>query len=91
MRAREEAGGQEIGMAKDPDLAEFVEEIEEIEDDTNELNLRKAGVYKKAKSKGYDVKALKAVIADRRRSRRGDPPKIAANESTVQKYHASLE
>lgn len=82
---------QERGMAKDPDLKELVEEIEDIEDDTHDLNTRKAGVYKKAKAKGYDVRALKEVIADRRRSRRGDPMKVATHEATVQKYHALLD
>ncbi|OLP54642.1 hypothetical protein BJF92_08795 [Rhizobium rhizosphaerae] len=78
-------------MAKDPDLKELVEKIEDIEDDTNELNVRKVGVYKRAKAGGYDVRALKEIIADSRRSRRGDPVKIAAHETTVQRYHALLD
>jgi uncharacterized protein (UPF0335 family) len=48
-------------------LRAFVERIERIEAEIAELNSDKRDIYAEAKHAGFDVKALKAVIAYRRK------------------------
>lgn len=51
------------------DLRRLVERIERLEEEIKELNNDKRDIYAEAKSGGFDVKALKAVIAYRRKDR----------------------
>ena len=48
-------------------LRALVERIERIETDIAEMNSDKRDIYAEAKNNGFDVKALKAVIAYRRK------------------------
>ncbi|PVE50182.1 DUF2312 domain-containing protein [Agrobacterium cavarae] len=48
-------------------------------------------MYKKARSKGYDVRTLKKVVSQRRRRGHGGQAKIQVHDSTVERYHALLE
>ena len=49
-------------------LRSFIERIETLEEAVTDLNADKSEVYKKAKGTGFDVKAMKRVIAQRRKS-----------------------
>lgn len=48
-------------------LRSLVERVERIEEEIKELNSDKRDIYAEAKSLGFDVKVLKAVIAYRRK------------------------
>lgn len=48
-------------------LRSFVERVERLEAEIAELNSDKSDIFKEAKGNGFDVKALKAVIAYRRK------------------------
>jgi uncharacterized protein (UPF0335 family) len=65
----------------------FVERIERLEDEVKAINSDKSDVYKEAKSKGLDTKALKSVIARRRK----DPSELDVQEALVQQYELALE
>lgn len=47
-------------------LRAFVERIERIEADIKELNADKSEVYKELRACGYDVRAVRAVVAKRK-------------------------
>jgi uncharacterized protein (UPF0335 family) len=53
-------------VAKDH-LKAFVERIERLEEEIKVLNDDKRDVYAEAKANGFDVKALKRVVAYRRK------------------------
>lgn len=67
-------------------LRSFVERIENIEHEISERNDDKRDVYAEAKGSGFDVKALKAVIARRRK----DVSEIEEHEAIVETYLAAL-
>jgi uncharacterized protein (UPF0335 family) len=68
-------------------IRSFVERIEALETEIGELNSDKRDVYAEAKSNGFDAKALKAVIARRRK----DPAEVTEHEAIVETYLAALE
>jgi uncharacterized protein (UPF0335 family) len=49
------------------EIRSFVERVERVEDEIRERNELKSDIYKEAKGRGLDVKALKRVVADRRK------------------------
>lgn len=53
-------------LARDQ-LKSFVSRIENIETEVKELNSDKSDIYKEAKSQGFDMPALRAVVAYRRK------------------------
>lgn len=72
-------------FAKDQ-LKSFVERIERVESEVREMNDDKSDIYKEAKSQGFDVKALKTVIARRRK----DANEVAEQNAIVDLYLTSL-
>lgn len=79
-------------MAKNTELQRFVDEIESIEEDVKERNEQKSGVYKAAKAKNYDVKALKDVVSIRRRRRKeGGVTKLEDHDRKVDEYLGQLD
>ena len=74
-------------MAKNTELQRFVDEIESLEEDVKERNEQKSAVYKAAKLKNYDVKALKDAIGIRRRRRKeGGLAKLEEHGRKVDEY-----
>jgi len=71
-------------------LKSFVERIERLDEEAEALSNDKRDVYAEAKSDGFDLPALKAVIA-KRRKRRKDPDKYEEKQSLVELYEAALE
>lgn len=69
------------------DLRNFVERIERLESEIKDLNDDKRDIYAESKSAGFDVKALKAVIARRRK----DPAEVTEHDALVETYLAALE
>lgn len=74
------------------ELQRFVDEIESIESDVKDRNEQKSAVYKAAKAKNYDVKALKDVVAIRRRRRQeGGAGKLEEHDRKVDEYLGQLD
>lgn len=67
-------------------LRSLVERIERLECEIAELNSDKRDIYAEAKATGFDVKALKAVIAYRRK----DPTERQEHDAIVETYLAEL-
>lgn len=71
-------------IARDQLIA-FVDRIEAIEGEIKELNSDKSDIYHEAKSSGFDVKAIKAVVAYRRKS-----PTEAAEERALFEHYLDV-
>lgn len=67
-------------------LKSFVERVERIEEEIKASNSDKSETYAEAKSEGFDVKALKVVIAKRRKS----PDELSEHEAIVETYWCAL-
>jgi uncharacterized protein (UPF0335 family) len=67
-------------------LRSFVERIERVEAEIKELNGDKSEIYKEAKGNGFDVKAIRAIVAERR----ADPAKAAELEAILDLYRSAL-
>lgn len=68
-------------------LQSIVERIERVEEEIKSFNDDKRDIYAEAKANGFDVKALKAVIAYRRK----DPSERQEHDAIVETYLAELE
>lgn len=71
-------------------LLGFVTRIERIDDEIAERNQDKSEIYQEAKGEGWDLPALKALIAERRKKAK-DPQKFAEKNSFLDLYRATLE
>lgn len=67
-------------------LRSITERINNLEDQRKEIGEDIKEVYQEAKSNGYDVKALRAVI----KRQRADAEKLAEHEAIVETYLSSL-
>lgn len=74
------------GHNSNAQLKAIVERIETVEAEIKELGEGRKEIYLEAKSNGYDVPALKAIVARRRK----DQEKLAAHETLVDVYEAAL-
>lgn len=67
-------------------LRSITERINNLEDQRRDIGADIKEVYQEAKSNGYDVKALRAVI----KRQRADAEKLAEHEALVETYLSSL-
>lgn len=67
-------------------LKALVERIETVETEIKDLGEGRKEIYLEAKSNGFDVKALKAIVSRRRQ----DQEKLANHEALVDTYEAAL-
>lgn len=75
-----------MGSNSGAELRSFVERIEKIEAERDELSEDIRGIYKEAKQGGLNVKALRAVV----RRRKQDADEAQALEDTIEMYRAAL-
>ena len=68
------------------ELRSFVERIETIEAEIKDRNGDKSEIYKEAKSRGFDVKALRKIVAERR----ADPSELSELEAIMALYRGAL-
>ena len=71
-------------------LKSIVDRIERINSEIDAANADKADIFKEAKSDGWIVPALKALIAERRKQSK-DPVKFDELAAMVETYRAALE
>lgn len=67
-------------------LRSIVERIERIEAEVKDLNADKSDIYKEAKSNGFDTKALRAIVAERRK----DPAELQELDALIDLYRGAL-
>ncbi len=68
------------------ELRGFVERIERLEAEIGEIQGQRKEVYAEAKSRGYDVAALRKVISDRKK----DAEKLSELEAIIELYRSTL-
>ncbi len=68
------------------ELRQFVERIENLEAEKKDITDAQKEVYAEAKGRGYDVKTLRRIIRDRKRSEED----IAEEEAVLEMYRAAL-
>lgn len=71
-------------------LRSFVQRVERIREEIDALNNDVAEIYKEAKGEGWDVKAMKFVIAERARAAK-DKAKFDEFNSIVELYRDALQ
>lgn len=67
-------------------LRSIVERIERLQSEIDDLNADKSDVFKEAKSNGFDVKALRVIIAERRK----DPAELQELDAVIDLYRGAL-
>ncbi len=67
-------------------LRSFVERIERLEEEIKAINSDKSEVYSEAKGNGFDVKAIKYIVSQRRL----DPHVRTEQEAVIDTYMAAL-
>lgn len=68
------------------ELRQFVERIERLEQDKRDIADQIKEVFAESKARGYDQKALRAIISLRKR----DPEDVAEQEAILEMYKEAL-
>ena len=68
------------------ELRQFIEQIEGLEQEKKEISDQIREVFAESKARGYDTKAMRAILRLRKRT----PDDIAEEEAIVEMYKAAL-
>lgn len=68
------------------EIRQFVERVEQLESEKKDIADQISETFAEAKGRGYDVKALRAIIALRRK----DKDQIAEEEAVLEIYKQAL-
>ena len=68
------------------EIRQFVERIEQLEDEEKDIRDQKKGVMAEAKGRGFDTKVMRMVVKRRKRSR----DEIAEEEAILEMYENAL-
>lgn len=68
------------------ELRQFVERIEQLEAEKRDIAEQAKETYAEAKGRGYDTKALRKIVALRKRK----PEDVAEEEAILETYKAAL-
>lgn len=88
MTKHQEAPASSGGVAA-KELAAIVERLERLDQEIAGLNDDKKDLYSETKSRGYDTKAIKAIISERRQMEK-NPDGFRETESLKELYKAAL-
>lgn len=80
------AGRERVHNITADELRQFVERVEQLEAEKNDIAEQIKEVFAESKARGYDVKALRKVIARRKRK----PDDIAEEEAVLEVYLGAL-
>jgi uncharacterized protein (UPF0335 family) len=78
--------GDNSGAVAVGELKQFVERIERLDDDISLLREDMKGVFSEAKGRGYDTKALRKIVALRKK----DLAKLKEEQALLDIYAAAL-
>ncbi len=68
------------------ELRQFIERVERLEQEKQEISEQVKEVFAEIKSRGFDVKAIRVIL----RERKQDPDDIAEQEAVIDMYKAAL-
>jgi len=77
---------EQIGDNAKQQLRSIVERVERLNEEIKGLQSDRGDIFEEAKSNGFDVPALKAIV----RARREDPEKRRAREAMMDVYGEAL-
>ena len=86
MQTNDDEMGADLRGATAQELKSFIERIEHLEEEKAEVAANIKEVYSEAKSRGFDTKVLRAVIARRKK----DAEAVAEFETILQLYLEAL-
>ena len=86
MQTNDDEMGADLRGATAQELKSFIERIEHLEEEKAEVAANIKEVYSEAKSRGFDTKVLRAVIARRKK----DAETVAEFETILQLYLEAL-
>ena len=69
------------------EIRSFVERIENLNIEKNEISEQQKDVFAEAKSKGYDTRILRKVVSMRKR----DPQDLSEEEAILEIYREALD
>jgi len=69
------------------EIRSFVERIENLNIEKNEISEQQKDVFAEAKSRGYDTRILRKVVSMRKR----DPQDLSEEEAILEIYRESLD
>lgn len=78
--------GHNSGSHTSSELNQFIQQIEQMESEEKDIRERKREIYAEAKARGYDIKVMRKVVADRKK----DPDDLAEFESVEQLYREAI-
>ena len=79
------SGDKAYGIAA-AELRQFIEQIEGLEAEKKDLSEQIREIYAEAKARGYDAKAMRKIISDRKR----DNDDLAEEEAILELYRSAL-
>lgn len=85
MAGRGHNSGDVYGVAAD-ELRQFIERIEHLAVEKSEIQDQIKEVFAEAKGRGYDTKAMRKIIAERKR----DKDDLAEEEAVLDLYREAL-
>ena len=68
------------------ELRQFIERVERLEEEKKEIADQVKEVFAEMKGRGFDTKAVRAILKERRQ----DPDDIAEQEALLDVYRAAL-
>lgn len=68
------------------ELRQFVERVEQLEAEKKDIGEQIAEVFSEMKGRGFDVKAVRAIL----RERKANPDDVAEQEAILDIYRAAL-
>jgi uncharacterized protein (UPF0335 family) len=78
--------GHNLGGVSADQLRSIVERIERLDEEKSALTSDISGIYKEAKSNGFDVKVLRQII----RLRKMDQDKLAEQDAMMDLYRSVM-
>lgn len=84
--AADDAVSDKVYRATADELTGFIGRVERLDGERKDLADTKKDVFAEAKARGYDVKALRKLIAERKR----DPQDLAEEQAVLDLYREAL-
>lgn len=78
-----------VGGIAAKELMSIIDRIERLDQEIKGLNEDKRDIYQESKSRGYDVRAIKAIVAERRKME-ANPEAYNETASMIELYRSAL-
>lgn len=78
-----------VGGVAAKELMSIIDRIERLDREIADLNDYKKDIFTEARSRGYDTKAIKAIIAERRKLEK-NPDAFKETASMIELYKAAI-